>query len=129
MKNALGEFSLLLLPSHSQTDSRLFYSPFFVNPITAGLDAHGKPYLSCHDSIGCASVKSDFVVAGTCSEQMYGMCEALWEPNLEPDDLFETISQTLMNAFDRDAVSGWGAKVYIVEKDRVTTKSLKCRMD
>ena len=31
-----------------------------------------------------------------------------------PDDLFETISQALMNAFDRDAVSGWGAVVYIM---------------
>lgn len=31
-----------------------------------------------------------------------------------PDDLFETISQALVNAFDRDAVSGWGAVVYIM---------------
>lgn len=31
-----------------------------------------------------------------------------------PEDLFETISQALMNACDRDAVSGWGAKVYVM---------------
>lgn len=24
----------------------------------------------------------DFVVSGTCSEQMYGMCESLWEPDM-----------------------------------------------
>ena len=24
----------------------------------------------------------DFVVAGTCTEQLYGMCESLWVPNL-----------------------------------------------
>ena len=47
----------------------------------------------------------------------------------EPEDLFETISQALMNAFDRDAFSGWGAVVYIIEKDKVTVRELKTRMD
>ena len=32
----------------------------------------------------------------------------------EPDDLFETISQALLNAVDRDAISGWGAVVHIM---------------
>lgn len=32
----------------------------------------------------------------------------------EPDDLFEKISQALVNAFDRDAISGWGAEVIIM---------------
>lgn len=31
-----------------------------------------------------------------------------------PDDLFETISQALLNAVDRDALSGWGAVVHIM---------------
>jgi 20S proteasome alpha/beta subunit len=95
-------------------------------------------------------VTKDFVVAGTCGDNLYGMCESLWEPDLvcnddqsfvlglarcharcpaivtrfihatlrvalqEPEDLFETISQALMNAVDRDAVSGWGAIVHIM---------------
>ena len=32
----------------------------------------------------------------------------------EPEDLFETISQALVNAFDRDALSGWGAVVHVM---------------
>lgn len=32
----------------------------------------------------------------------------------EPDDLFETLSQALLNAVDRDALSGWGAVVHIM---------------
>ena len=48
-----------------------------------------------------------------------GMAETLWEPNMKPDDLFECISQAMMNAFDRDAISGWGAVVHIIEKDKV----------
>lgn len=46
-----------------------------------------------------------------------------------PDDLFETISQALLNAVDRDALSGWGAHVYIIEKDKVTQRLLKGRQD
>lgn len=47
----------------------------------------------------------------------------------EPEDLFETISQALLNAVDRDALSGWGAYVYIIEKDKVTKRKLKGRQD
>ena len=32
----------------------------------------------------------------------------------EPDDLFETLSQALLNAVDRDALSGWGAVVHVM---------------
>jgi 20S proteasome alpha/beta subunit len=46
------------------------------------------------------------------------MAESLWEADLAPEDLFETISQTLLNAVDRDAYSGWGAVVWIIEKVR-----------
>jgi len=46
-----------------------------------------------------------------------------------PDELFETVSQALLNAVDRDALSGWGAHVYIIEKDKVTKRLLKGRQD
>jgi len=48
---------------------------------------------------------------------------------LEPDQLFEVIAQSMVNAFDRDAMSGWGATVYIIEADKITERSLKTRMD
>jgi len=106
------------------------FGPYFIEPVIAGLDPKThKPYIACMDLIGCPMVTDDFVVSGTCTEQLYGMCESLWEPDLGPEDLFETISQALMNAFDRDAVSGWGGVVYIIEKDKITKKSLKTRMD
>ena len=57
-------------------------------------------------------------MSGTASEKLFGMAESLWEPDLEPEDLFETVSQTLLNAVDRDAYSGWGAVVWIIEKVR-----------
>ncbi|KAJ3616479.1 hypothetical protein MTP99_005799 [Tenebrio molitor] len=106
------------------------FGPFFVEPIVAGLDPHTyEPFICNMDLIGCPNQPNDFVVGGTASAQLFGMCESLWEPNLGPDELFETTSQALINAFDRDAISGWGAVVYILEKDKVTVRDLKTRMD
>ena len=57
------------------------------------------------------------------------MCEALWQPDMTPDEIFECIAQALTNALDRDAASGWGAVVHIIEPERITTKKIKTRMD
>lgn len=31
-----------------------------------------------------------------------------------PEHLFETVSQCLLSGMDRDALSGWGAVVYVM---------------
>lgn len=90
------------------------FGPYFVEPIIAGLDEKNEPYIATFDSIGCCSEPGDFVAAGTCDDQLFGMCEALWKPNMNADELFEAVSQALVNACDRDAISGWGAKVYLM---------------
>ncbi|KAK9354869.1 nucleophile aminohydrolase [Lipomyces doorenjongii] len=106
------------------------FGPYFVGPIVAGINSKsGKPYICGFDLIGCINFAKDFVVGGTSSPQLFGMCESLWEPDLEPDDLFETLSQALLNAQDRDALSGWGAIVYVITKDKVVKRLLKTRQD
>ncbi|ANB11876.1 proteasome core particle subunit beta 3 [Sugiyamaella lignohabitans] len=106
------------------------FGPYFVGPIVAGLNSKtGKPFICGFDLIGAIDFAKDFIVAGTATDQLYGMCESLWEPDLEPEDLFETISQALLNAQDRDALSGWGAVVYIITKDKVVKRLLKTRQD
>ena len=59
-------------------------------------------------------MSTSFIVAGTATDQLYGMLEALYEPDLGPDELFETMSQVFLNAVDRDAVSGWGVVTYVM---------------
>ncbi|XP_055375006.1 proteasome subunit beta type-3 [Condylostylus longicornis] len=106
------------------------FGPYFVEPVIAGL--HPKtyePYICNMDLLGNSNTPEDFAVAGTCAEQLFGMCETLWKPDLEPNQLFEVIAQSMINAFDRDAGSGWGASVYIIEKDKITVKRIKTRMD
>ena len=106
------------------------FGPYFIEPVVAGLDAKtGKPFLSGMDLIGAPVYTDDFVVTGTATANMYGMCETLYKPNMQPDELFETISQALLASIDRDALSGWGAVVHVITKDGVTTRELKARKD
>jgi 20S proteasome subunit beta 3 len=105
------------------------FGPYFCEPVVAGLDDKGKPFLSSMDLIGAPVYTDDFVVTGTCTGNMYGMCETLYKPDMNPDELFETLSQALLSSVDRDALSGWGGIVHIITKDAVITKELKGRMD
>jgi len=69
------------------------------------------------------------------------MLEALYEPDLGPEELFETMSQAFLNAVDRDAISGWGVVTYVMyvlygcsltcisTKDQIIKRHLKGRMD
>jgi len=104
------------------------FGPYFVEPIIAGLQ-NGKPFLCAMDLIGAPLSTNDFVLGGTASEAMYGMAESLWRADMNPDELFETISQCLLSAVDRDAMSGWGAVVHVITKNEVTTRTLKARQD
>ena len=67
--------------------------------------------------------------AGVPTENLYGMCESMYKPDQEPDDLFETVAQCLLSAVDRDALSGWGGVVHVIEPNRVTKRILKGRQD
>ena len=94
------------------------FGPYFIEPVIAGMQKTPsggyKPFIAAADLIGCLNFAKDFVLAGTASEKLFGVAESLWEPDLEPEDLFETISQTIMNAVDRDAYSGWGCIVHVM---------------
>ncbi|KAJ8523287.1 hypothetical protein ONZ45_g252 [Pleurotus djamor] len=94
------------------------FGPYFIEPVIAGISKTPsggfKPFIAATDLIGCLNFAKDFVVAGTASSKLFGVAEGLWEPDLEPEDLFETISQTILNAVDRDAYSGWGCIVHVL---------------
>jgi 20S proteasome subunit beta 3 len=58
------------------------FAPWFCEPIVAGLSDNGKPFLSGMDLIGAPVFTSDFVVAGTCTSNLHGMCEAMYRPDM-----------------------------------------------
>lgn len=105
------------------------FGPWFCEPVVAGLKEDNTPFLSGMDLIGAPVFTDDFCVSGTCTPNLHGMCEALYRPDMEPDDLFEVLSQCLLNAVDRDALSGWGAVVHIITPEGVRTRKLRARQD
>jgi len=105
------------------------FSPWFVSPVVAGLSEDNEPVLSQYDFIGAATSASDFVVNGSAATQLYGVCESFWKPDMNPEELFETISQCMMAALDRDCLSGWGATVHVMTPDKIVTRQLRARMD
>lgn len=129
------------------------FSPWFIEPVIAGLVPSKSPaastggaaagsaeaeeeeevtwttYLAGSDLVGAGVSTQDFIVGGTPSDNLYGMAESLWRPDMDADELFETISQTLLSAVDRDALSGWGALVYVITPEGTTVKELKARQD
>ncbi|CAD2096036.1 proteasome subunit beta type-3, putative [Plasmodium vinckei] len=117
------------------------FSPYFVNPIVVGfkvstqVDENGnktnvyEPYLNAYDLIGAKCETNDFVVNGVSNEQLYGMCESMYIKDQDENGLFETVSQCLLSALDRDCLSGWGAEVYVLTPDKIIKKKLKARMD
>ena len=118
-------FSALL--SHMLYEKR--FGPYFVEPVVCGLKDDGSPFLCGMDLIGAPVYTDDYVVSGTCTPNLNGMCESMWRPDMAPDELFETISQCLLASVDRDALSGWGAVVHVITPQGITSKSLKGRMD
>lgn len=58
------------------------FGPYFVEPIVAGLKEDNKPFISAFDLIGAPVTTDDFVVGGTCTNNLYGMCESLYRPNM-----------------------------------------------
>jgi len=92
-------------------------------------DPQYRPFICAMDLIGAPVYNTEFLVGGTANEQLYGICEALYRPNLDPEDLFETVSQCLLAAVDRDCLSGWGAQVVILTKEGATVRQIKSRQD
>ncbi|CAM9124943.1 unnamed protein product, partial [Laminaria digitata] len=105
------------------------FGPYFVEPIVAGLKEDNNPFISAFDLIGAPVMTDDFVVGGTCTNNLYGMCESLYRPNMDKDELFETMAQCLLASVDRDALSGWGGVVHIITPEGIMSKTLKGRQD
>jgi 20S proteasome subunit beta 3 len=105
------------------------FGPYFCSPVIAGLEPDGKPFICGMDSIGAMETAKDFIVTGTNSESLFGMCESMWKPDMDQQELFEVTAQCLLSGVDRDALAGWGAVVYIITPDKVVARTLRGRMD
>lgn len=59
------------------------FGPYFMEPIICGFDPKTQePFLASCDLIGCTMESNDFVAVGTSFEQLQGICESLWQPDM-----------------------------------------------
>ena len=105
------------------------FGPYFIEPIIAGLEEDGTPYIANTDLIGCIGDEDNFLCCGTGDEMLLGACESFYRDGMESEELFEVCAQSLMSGTDRDAYSGWGGVVYVITPQGITAKTLKTRMD
>ena len=54
------------------------FTPYFVETTIAGIDDDGKPFIANSDTIGCMTEPFDFVVSGTATDNLLGVCETFW---------------------------------------------------
>jgi 20S proteasome subunit beta 3 len=90
---------------------------------------HLVPFLCSQDSLGAPMVTRDFVASGTCSASLVGLCEALWRPDLPPEELWQVAARCLLGALERDCLSGAGAVVHLITADGITSYELPCPSD
>ncbi len=90
------------------------FGPYFVSPVLAGINhTTGKPFICGFDSIGCIDFAKDFIVGGTASDQLFGTCEGLWEPDLvRQHDMLRLASRRLTIIRNRTSSSRQFRKLY-----------------
>eukprot|EP01006_Ploeotia_vitrea_P029727 TRINITY_DN62212_c0_g1_i2.p1 TRINITY_DN62212_c0_g1~~TRINITY_DN62212_c0_g1_i2.p1 ORF type:complete len:207 (+),score=15.50 TRINITY_DN62212_c0_g1_i2:52-672(+) len=107
------------------------FGPYFSAPVICGLNDKNEPYVNGMDSLGArGDENAPFIVDGTCDESLMGMCEALWKPDMNPDELAAVLEKCMANSLNRDCLSGWGMTIYVITKDGVSTREVQgTRMD
>jgi 20S proteasome subunit beta 3 len=105
------------------------FSPFLVETILIGFDERMDLLIESKDMIGASSFSPNFSSIGSSAENLYGLCEVFWRPEMNKDELFVAISNCLILALNRNCISGWGGIVHLVTNEGITTKLIKTRMD
>lgn len=140
--------------SMSALTSHVLYArknaPYYVEPIIVGLLNYDnqlsaemsdesttgdytpttcQPYLCSMDCIGAQSISDSFVCSGAATKSLYGTAEALWRPNLSPDELVSVCAKAFTSALERDCLSGYGAIIYLIGAKGVKVYDVASRND
>lgn len=89
-----------------------------------------RPFICAQDLIGAQSNSESFACAGAASKSLYGTAEAMWRPQLEPEELVQVCGRAFLSALERDCYSGYGAIIYLlVGGQGIVEYDLACRND
>eukprot|EP00536_Pseudo-nitzschia_multiseries_P013943 jgi/Psemu1/68921/estExt_Genemark1.C_6340004 len=127
--------ALACLTSHVLYQKRGYYVEPLVVGLREKLEGDGNsynsytPFLCAMDMIGAQSFSQSFVCSGAASTSLYGTAEAMWRPNMTPDELLECCGRVFQSALERDCLSGYGILVYLITKDGIAEYDLASRND
>ena len=105
------------------------FNPYYVYPLLAGLTSENSPSIYCYDLIGTLQKVDGFVSFGSGSDQVTGLCETLWKPNLSADELLNVGLNCFINGVNRDCFSGWGVIGHVLTPTSSRVVHVKMRMD
>ena len=115
LREKLSSHSDLELGPHSLArclSDILYNKGLYCTPTVAGLDNTGVPYISSMDGLGSQIIAEGFAVSGTASGSLSAICEALYESDLEIDDLVSMAKKCMSLAMQRDVMSGGTCSLY-----------------
>lgn len=100
----------------------LYKLGLILSPIIVGISSEGKPYICCMDGIGAQTVSDKFAVVGTANSALYGLCESLYCPELQPEQLASIAEDCLSTALERDILSGCKVRLFTITKNAIYQK-------
>jgi len=138
--NLISPRSMATLTSNVLYSKRA--SPFYCEPIIAGLEEVeevpdstnriGKRYrsfLCSTDILGAQLLAKDFVCSGAAKKSLYGTAEAMWKPGLGAEELGRVCARAFLSALERDCLSGYGARIYIITPEGIVEQEILGRSD
>jgi proteasome beta subunit len=90
------------------------YFPYWVQLLIGGLDSEGGHVYSL-DAAGGA-IPDDYITTGSGSPYVYGILEDYYKENMTPNDGIDLAIRGVFTAMKRDAASGNGIDVVLIEK-------------
>ena len=105
--------SMMLYGSRSRRRSM----PYYLEPVIAGVKKSGEVFVCGQDSLGAQLASTSYVVAGTATQSLHGACEALYEPDLDPEALVDRAVKCMAAGLNRDCLGGKRVVVHLVSKN------------
>lgn len=102
----------------------LYNNNFLLSPIIIGLTDLCLPYICSMDGLGALTVSDKFAVTGTASEGLYALCESLYLPNLDSQDLIVLAEKCFHLGLQRDILSGGDFQIITITRGNIFVKDI-----
>ena len=103
---------------------------WYVSPLVAGINDKGEPCVAGMDGLGSITDGDPWLVDGTAHDYLLGPAEFYFKKDMNKQELLDCITKVMQSGTNRDAYSGWGIDVWILDKDgNCEVHHQPCRMD